>query len=59
MSFYRYNSIFNPSKVLKIHFCLMEPKFLLYTDFSDILNFKAFSVAPSIINEKEQNVLFH
>jgi hypothetical protein len=30
----------------------MEPKFLLYTDFSGILNFKTFSAVPSIINGK-------
>ncbi len=37
----------------------MEPKFLFYIDFRGILNFKTFSVAPSIINEKVNNVLFH
>jgi hypothetical protein len=37
----------------------MEPKFLLYTDFSGILNFKTFSVVPSISHEKVKNVLFH
>jgi hypothetical protein len=31
----------------------MEPKFLLYTDFSGILNFKTFSVAR---HEKVKNV---
>jgi hypothetical protein len=37
----------------------MEPKLLLETDFIGILNFKTFSLAPSIINEKVNNVLFH
>jgi hypothetical protein len=40
------------------HFCSLKQKFLSQIDFSDILNFDTFSVAPSVINDKLKNVLF-
>jgi hypothetical protein len=52
-------SIFNPSIVFKNTFLFNGSKVSVFTDFSGILNFKTFSVAPSIINEKIKNVLFH